>query len=419
MVCASRFPFQGARVKARHTISGDELAAVLAGIDAKLSNGLIDTQPEVASRIAMLAELGDASLTKFADAIKVDPGLCGRLLKLANSAYFSRGAAVTALDRACVLLGEQRVRAMALGFYISRAGADRQDEPLCREVWGQSVYRACLAASIASASVPTLTSEAFVVGLLLDVGIPLMPSLLGDRYRRLIARGVQPGVLFQVEFEQLPFTHVDVASVLMGKWKLPALLAEPVARHHEPVDASAGPQGPGEWLRRIAHFTGELSLRADTPGAADDDGAARTAEALLGIPPRRFLDALSQSGAEYDAMMQLFCDVADKSVNIDELLRRVRAQLASALDAALGDFSFLAERAADGVFTFGRQTVEISVQPDGSVWAYLRGSHGERLAGHCFDPGEASFDNVMSVLAIEERDGVDARRMDAMLRDAA
>src|SRR5205823_4861273 len=78
--------------------------------------------------------------------IRADAALAGRVLRLANCAFFAQRQPITNLDRSCVLLGVDRLKSVALGFYLSRAAAGDPRQSLSRRIWGQSVYRACLSA---------------------------------------------------------------------------------------------------------------------------------------------------------------------------------------------------------------------------------------------------------------------------------
>jgi len=115
----------------------------------------------------------------FAEVLKTDQALAARLLRMANSAQFGQRQEVTTIDRAAVLIGLDRLKATALGFHLSMTVSASGAAHRRTYVWTQSLYRACLAFRLAERLDRTVAGEAFIAGLLLDVGVPILPELAG------------------------------------------------------------------------------------------------------------------------------------------------------------------------------------------------------------------------------------------------
>src|SRR5689334_2751536 len=105
-------------MKPRSELSGAEVDDLLGALEGRLHTVGIESQPEVAARIVELVSDPDAGLRQYADVVRADAALSGRLLRLANSAFFAQREPVTSLDRACVLLGLDRLKAVSLGFQL-------------------------------------------------------------------------------------------------------------------------------------------------------------------------------------------------------------------------------------------------------------------------------------------------------------
>src|ERR1043165_7307229 len=225
--CVSRTECTRSRcsiMKPRALLSAAEVDGLYADIDRKLGAIGIETQPQVAARVLKLVSEPQSGRRQYAEVTTADPGISGRLLRLANSAYFAQRQPVTNLERACVLLGLERLKAIAMGFYLSRAASTDPASKLSRKVWGEGVYRASLAAELARAVCPSHAPEAFVVGLMMDVGVPIAVKLLGPSYMRMLEEQKPPTRQYKEEFQRLPFTHVDVATALLRRWRLPEIL---------------------------------------------------------------------------------------------------------------------------------------------------------------------------------------------------
>src|SRR5215468_4195680 len=88
------------RMKTRNLLSAGEVDALLAALEGRLQGVGVETQPEVAARILDLIADPGAGLRQYADVVRADAALSGRLLRLANSAFFAQRQPVTNLDRA-------------------------------------------------------------------------------------------------------------------------------------------------------------------------------------------------------------------------------------------------------------------------------------------------------------------------------
>ena len=161
--------------------------------------------------------------------IQRDPGLATRLLRVVNSAAFARKTQVSSVAQAVVTLGFKRVRMMALSlslrdtFPLGKVGNMDYDY-----FWQTSLYRALIARDFvrASADCPVDPEEAFLAGLILEVGLLLV-------YQS--SKGAQesfPGLRLPMEelllWEQntIGLHHRDVGSFAMQQWGFPETMME-------------------------------------------------------------------------------------------------------------------------------------------------------------------------------------------------
>ena len=242
----------------RKDLPPNELESLYERLDKHLDRAGVETQPKVASRLLELAQTPDAQIQDYQDAIRTDAAVTGRILRLANSAYYAQRQPVTRLERALVILGIEKTKAVSLGFFLSRAAASAGSRTMSRKVWGESVYRASLASAMARATCPHLSPEAFIVGLMLDCGQPLMARILGEPYERLHrAQHRQPaGKLHAAEFAELEFTHADVGN---GGWcggagSSRGSLARPICSHHTAPHVGQSSDPARSLLHRLAFY---------------------------------------------------------------------------------------------------------------------------------------------------------------------
>lgn len=404
-------------MKRRADLTAAEVTALLADLDRRLDGIGIETQPKVAAQILELTCDPNSGLAQYADVIRADAALSGRLLRIVNSAFFAQRSPVTRIDRACVLLGIGRIKAVTLGFYLSRAAASSASQTISREVWGQSVFRACFAAELARRVCPILASEAFVVGLMLDAGLPLMHKLLGAPFDAIYTRKLPPAKQFRIEAEVLPFTHVDLVTTLVRRWRLPEVLAKPIQWHHvHPSETES--DASSHRLHPVAFFTGAVDLTEE--GLLKQGSPMPTlAASVLGMTGQEVENAARAATREYRAVLSLFDGVADAVANIDRLAERVHAELVELVDAEAGRGFDESCRARTMCFNLGGGPVEIEAEPDGGGTIYMLDSTGCRLASYRFNASRETPESLRNALGLESSPNDDTEDIARFLRDIA
>lgn len=400
-------------MKTRATLTAAEVQDLHDRLGRVLDRMSVESHPRVALRVLELSGRPDAQISEYGEVIKTDWNLTGRLLRLANSALLAQRTPVTKLERALVLLGIERVKALALGFYLSRAAASEGGRRVAREVWGQSVYRACLAACLARAKWPSLASEAFVVGLMLDCGVPLMSRLLGEPYEKLLDACQTPARLFQAEMHSLEFTHTDLAAALMKRWSMPQLLARPIVWHHAPAPPVTAAGDAQSALQLIACYTGCVVLGADgTPRHSTP--SSTTAGNLLGVSADDLGRIVGAATAEYGALCDVFSDIADHLHDPDRIAESVQMQLVEALDAQL--VRSVARDTAPPSLTVAGLRVDLERAPavpgeGGRVTAYLSTASGERVISCTLRARAETPASLRRALGLEEATDAELRAL--------
>ncbi|MFG0260215.1 MAG: HDOD domain-containing protein [Phycisphaerales bacterium JB041] len=404
-------------MKARRDLSAEELTGLYADLDRRLGGIGVDTQPGVAMRILELTQNPDAGMQDYSDIIRNDPGLTGRLIRLSNSAFFAQRKPVTNIDRACVLLGLARMRSIALGFYLAKAASADKGAKISREVWGQSVYRACLAAEVARNVLPSCAPEAFIVGLMLDAGIPLAHKLLGTQFDLLYEQNLDSSRSFEIEYSQLPFTHVDIMTTMLRRWKFPDLLAKPIMWHHTPPPPAGESREPLRVLHRIAFYIGAVTLRPDNTPVSSPPAAA-VGKMHLGLDSAKLESIASRSSVECEAVLELFADVADP-LEVSDLSSRVHQQLVNVLDDQMVDGLSDQEAARPQQFLLGGLVVLIRPEQDGQGAAYSYDADGEPISSYRFLMSAESPSSIRASLGLEPDPSDDIDGMREYLRTVA
>jgi len=384
----------------------------------------IESQPEVVLHLLELSRNPNAQIREYAKVIKADQGICGRVLKLSNSALFAQRTAVTNLERACTILGIERLKAVSLGLNLSRAAAAGEElKDLSRRIWGQSVFRACLAAEAARLIAPGLVPEAFIVGLMMDAGIPLCAKLQGKNYIPVVADNPGPGRLFRREYESLTYTHVDIVTVLAKKWRFPDVLSKPLELHHiRPADTAK--DDSVHRLHRIAYVVGLLDLDEKgllTPNllTTASSGGIVTAQRLLRVTDEEMAKLLESTASEYQVLIEAFKDIAGSLGNFEELLGRVQAGLVESIDRQIEESMAREHQGTSPPINVGGTRLEITREPDGGIVAYVYDNHGKPLVSHRLAPLGVTPEALCEHLGLETPSKDEAGRITERVRSLA
>ncbi|MCW5755847.1 MAG: HDOD domain-containing protein [Phycisphaeraceae bacterium] len=401
-------------LKVRANLSSAEAEALTDLLMRKLDAMVIETQPEVAARLLELVANPDAGLSDFAGVIRNDTALSGRLLRMSNSAFFAQREPVTTLERATVLLGINRIRALALGFYMSRAIDSGGEKRYGRIMWGKSLLRACLAAKIAEAIRPNLYAEAFLIGLMMDAGVPLARTMIGpEAYDRACPASQTPSRGYKAEQETFTYTHVDIARALIRRWRVPDVLAKPILWHHSPPQSLSNTE-PIHLLHRISFYVGAMHVEHEPPSAMAVP-LPTLGQKLLGMDPRKLAEVFKSACKEYATVREFFGHVADGLTDIESLGQRVHGALNRLIEQSMEDQIKQESSMSAGIFRFHAGTIEVLLDDAHAEFAvaYIIDASGNRQAVHRFPVGSATAADVLMELSLS-RDDLDSAELENM-----
>jgi diguanylate cyclase (GGDEF)-like protein len=231
--------------------------------------------PAVALEVLRLARDERADAGQLADVISLDPALSAKILKIVNSALMGCGCEIATLKRACAQLGFKTIKLWALSFAmvdsLQRPRAEGFDH---NDYWKRSVLRAVSAKTFAQAVKPQLADEAFLAGLLSQIGQLVLATGLPKEFQAVRDAGGGHGwPAAEVQRATLGFTSDELGVALLHSWGLPPLIHQAVLSAQDP-DATPpiSPAGAKELaqLLHVAAHCEALFACPDTPKALVD-----------------------------------------------------------------------------------------------------------------------------------------------------
>jgi HD-like signal output (HDOD) protein/GGDEF domain-containing protein len=206
--------------------------------------------PAVAVKVIELTSNPRVKVTEIAEVIQNDQALAAKVLRTVNSPFYGLRERCASIHKAVVLLGLSPVKSLALGFSLVHSIGQTKDGFDYISYWRRGMVTAVAARAFAEAAGKKCAEEAFLAGLLQDIGMIAMHRALGERYMAvLVASGTDHRKLCKCELGMLEAQHPDIGAMLAERWQLPQELVIPVKYHERPT---AAPQSHVELIRFVA-----------------------------------------------------------------------------------------------------------------------------------------------------------------------
>lgn len=198
----------------------------------------LPVMPKATVRLLELLELPDCTAQELAAVIETEPALAARILKLANSSFYGQRGRIASVVRAVVVLGAKTIRSLAMIVWthtLKSQMRNAEEMLLMMPLLQHGLATGVAAQLLVEKSSRALAEDAFMAGLLHDIGRVALVAQLGTRYRDDI---LEPALLammplHEMEATVLGFDHRALGARLMAAWGLPAFLATVAARHHD------------------------------------------------------------------------------------------------------------------------------------------------------------------------------------------
>lgn len=233
------------------TFDGDlRLGGVLASLRSRLLERIrtgaleLPLLPQVAMQVLSLASSDDTDSRELADLLRSDPAMTAHLLRIVNSPVYQSMTPIDSVQQATRRLGLAKVRQIALVIACKqRVFRVNGFEPEVYRTFRHSLATALLAQEIARAR-RSDEEEAFLAGLLHDVGRPVLLQAVADLDAE--PRILDAPAILAVVAE----LHARVGGMLARKWRLNPSVCEAIAFHHDPL--ACGPSNPLPILVNLA-----------------------------------------------------------------------------------------------------------------------------------------------------------------------
>lgn len=196
----------------------------------------LPTLPSIANQLLKLLESETSSAHEIEQILQHDQSLCGALLEAANSSYYATSQEVTTVQRAVVVLGNDEVRKICLGAGLCNLMGKQffSDLRQAEDLWKHALSVAEAAYIIAEYSGKVDPHTAYTAGLMHDLGRVVVAAYCPEVTSILRKLADQNHTTYRSAEVEVGWDHQDIGLRLAEHWKLPQVLCEVMARHHQP-----------------------------------------------------------------------------------------------------------------------------------------------------------------------------------------
>ena len=192
--------------------------------------------PQIAIQVMNVVNDPDSNVMDLSNIVSKDQGLTAKLLRLCNSAFYGVSRKITTVTDAVSILGFNTVKSIVLmATTYNTVNKSLSGYGLKQgELWEHSLYSAHTARYIADLVKYNDMEEAFIAGLLHDIGkIVLNQHALPEVFRATNLSKAQETPLYKAEQDIIGFDHAMTGAALAERWNFPVILVESIKSHHE------------------------------------------------------------------------------------------------------------------------------------------------------------------------------------------
>ncbi len=245
-------------------------------------DGLVDAAenlgmfPEIARRIQQLTFKKMSSIRDLESIVSRDVALTARILRLANSPHYGGRRTVTALRHALVAIGYVDAVQVSLALAMTSALVRH---PKSHTVMAHSARTAVIARELARHTRALEPPEAFVAGMLHDLGKVVLLEAIGQSYADVLERpGLTEPERLVAERKVARVDHAVLGEQCLKRWRFSCGTTLAVRNHHQP-EMTVGLEG------RPAFCADALIALADwVEHAYTENGTSGLAAAIVAHP---------------------------------------------------------------------------------------------------------------------------------------
>lgn len=217
----------------------------------------LPTLPDILFQILTILDDPDSGASDLADVVRLDAPLTARILRLANSPYYSARGDMADIHRCIAVMGYRTIRQVAICVSVATsvvsAAGKAHGQLDYRELWRHSVATGAIAKHLAEMADYPEPEEVFTAGLLHDLGKFVLEIYAPQSYGKVIhSRKVTGKSLVEAEREAFGFDHAVLGEAFGFSWRFPGMLNRCFGHHHDLISSPCDTGSPDHAVALVA-----------------------------------------------------------------------------------------------------------------------------------------------------------------------
>lgn len=197
--------------------------------------------PHVLVDLLHACQNADSSFQDLSAIIHRDTAIVARVIALANSPFYNRGVKINSVERALLVLGTDTIKTIVITAAVQQffSNFSQTHAVFLKRFWKRSLSCALLAKSLAILTSYPNPDEAYLGGLLHNIGELILNTNFDQRYGQLCAEYPHELERISQETQVFPMNHCAIGAWLMKEWGLSAFISDAIEFHHTSADMLA------------------------------------------------------------------------------------------------------------------------------------------------------------------------------------
>ena len=230
--------------------------------------------PQILLKLIEQCQTEEVGMSALAELVSKDPGMAGKILSIANSSAYHRSSRKFGLEHSLMTLGVEMIKTLVISESVFQVfnNFSHSNSTDLRAFWKHSLSSAVLAREIAELISYPHVEEAYLAGLMHDVGrLALLATAPKEYGANFLAKDDE--ILCEIEERTLRITHQEAGAWLIERWNLDSFLSDSVLYHHESA-TRLGNTHPLIRIVLLAHLLSDNDV---------DEPSVKAAASLCGI----------------------------------------------------------------------------------------------------------------------------------------
>jgi two-component system cell cycle response regulator len=295
-----------------------------------LSSRDLPTLPIVASELLTLTAQEETPLAEITTLIAQDMALTAKILRVANSSFYSFSKEINSIHHAVSILGTNPVRSLVLSFSFLSLRDGKNANFGYSSFWERSLAGAAAAKVIAGQLPDVDSDELFTISLLQNIGHLVFASTLPDQYGTMqsnVSASLEVVDEEITEEAQLGITHSAAGYEVARRWGLPDLYLHAIRYHHNPTLYEGNDKQAAKIIKIVFLADLIVSIFYSTAPELAHKRFRKEAKELFGLDVLTINTVLKQVADAIDASAESFGLNMPPTKSVADILQEANARL--------------------------------------------------------------------------------------------